>query len=109
MADKSACTSEASKGEIISERMFGEPKGGRRAWVFVLIGCYFFVETIFFREGLFDRLVYLTFGVAVLAFGVADLLPRDRTKLAGLLRIGAIALIVLILFVRVVQLAAFAA
>ncbi len=90
----------------MTEKIFGEPAGGRRAWVFVLIGCYFFVETIFFREGLFDRLVYLTFGVAVLAFGVADLLPRDRTRLAGLLRIGGVGLMVLTLAVRVIQLVA---
>lgn len=70
----------------------------------MLIGCYFFVETIFFREALFERLVYLIFGVAVLAFGIADLLPRNQTRLAGLLRIGGIALMVLTLFVRVIQL-----
>ena len=86
------------------DAVFKEPEGGRRAWVFVLIGCYFFVETIFFREGLFDRLLYLIFGVAVLAFGVADLLPRGQTRLAGLLRIGGLALMVLTLLVRVVQL-----
>ncbi|HEV8045136.1 MAG TPA: hypothetical protein VGP38_08150 [Rubrobacter sp.] len=86
------------------EPVFKEPEGSRRAWVFVLIGCYFFVETIFFREGLFDRLLYLIFGVAVLGFGVADLLPRDQTRLAGLLRIGGLALMVLTLLVRVVQL-----
>lgn len=72
----------------------------------MLIGCYFFVETIFFREGLLDRLVYLIFGVAVLAFGVADLLSRDQTRLAGLLRIGGVALMVLTLAVRVIQLVA---
>ena len=72
----------------------------------MLIGCYFFVEAIFFREGLFDGLVYLTFGVAVLAFGVADLLSRDQTRLAGLLRIGGVALMVLTLAVRVIQLVA---
>ncbi len=86
------------------DAVFKEPEGGRRAWVFVLIGCYFFVETIFFREGLFDRLLYLIFGVAVLAFGIADLLPRNQTRLAGLLRIGGLALMVLTLLVRVVQL-----
>jgi hypothetical protein len=92
----------------VRDAIFKEPEGGRRAWLLVLIGCYFLIETAFFREGFLDRLVYLTFGVAVLAFGVADLLPRDRTNLAGLLRIGGVALIVLPLFVRVVQLAALA-
>jgi hypothetical protein len=92
----------------VRDAIFKEPEGGRRAWLLVLIGCYFLIETVFFREGFLNRLVYLTFGVAVLAFGVADLLPRDRTKLAGLLRIGGVALIVLPLFVRVVQLAALA-
>ena len=70
----------------------------------MLIGCYFFIEAIFFRDGLFDRLLYLIFGVAVLAFGIADLLPRNQTRLAGLMRIGGLALMVLTLFVRVVQL-----
>jgi len=88
------------------ENLFKGPEGGRRAWVFVLIACYFFIETIFFREGLFDRLVYLIFGFAVLAFGVADLLPRNQTRLAGLLRIGGIALMVLTLAVRALQLVA---
>ena len=87
-------------------KLFREPEGGRRAWIFVLIGCYFFVETVFFREGLFDRLLYLIFGLAVLAFGVADLLPRDQTRLAVLLRVGGLALMVLTLAVRVVQLVA---
>ncbi len=88
----------------MTEKLFKEPEGGRRAWVFVLIGCYFFVETIFFREGLFDRLLYLVFGAAVLVFGVADLLPRNQTRLAGLMRIGGLALMVLTLFVRLIQL-----
>lgn len=87
--------------------IFKEPEGGRRAWVFVLIGCYFFVETIFFREELFDRLVYLAFGVGVLGLGVADLLPRGWVRLAGLLRIGGIALMVLALAIRLIQLAVF--
>ncbi|MGH3148241.1 MAG: hypothetical protein ACRDTR_20860 [Rubrobacter sp.] len=84
--------------------LFREPEGGRRAWVFVLISCYFFVETIFFREGFLDRLLYLIFGLAVLAFGAADLLPRDGTRQAGLLRVGGLALMVLTLSVRVIQL-----
>lgn len=88
------------------EKLFKEPEGGLRAWVFLLIGCFFFVETIFFREGFFERLLYLIFGVAVLAFGVADLLPRNQIRLAGLLRIGGIALMVLTLAVRILQLVA---
>jgi hypothetical protein len=91
------------------DRPFREPAGRRRAWIFVLIAGYFFVETIFFREQLFDRLVYLVFGVAVLSFGAADLLPQGRTRFAGSLRICGIALIVLVLFVRVAQLLATAA
>ena len=75
----------------------------------MLIGCYFLVETTFFREGLSDRLVYLAFGIAVLGFGVSDLLPRDRTWLARSLRIGGGALIVLALGVRIVQLVGLAA
>ena len=88
------------------DAVFKEPEGGWRAWVFLLIGCYFFIETIFFREGLFERLVYLIFGVAILAFGAADLLPRDRTRLAGPLRIGGAGLMVLTLAVRIIQLVA---
>ena len=61
----------------------------------VLIGCYFLVETIFFREGVFDRLLYFVFGVAALTFGIADLLPRSQTRLAGLMRISGSGLIVL--------------
>jgi hypothetical protein len=92
----------------VTSKIFKEPGGGRRAWVFLLIACYFFVETIFFREGLFDRLAYLTFGTAVLGFGLAEILPRDRTRLAGALRIGGVALMVLTMVVRAVQLTAFA-
>jgi hypothetical protein len=44
--------------------------------------------------------------VAALGFGAAELLPRDRTRLAGLLRIGGVGLMVLTLAVRVVQLVA---
>ena len=64
------------------------------------------VETLFFREGLFERLVYLVFGVAVLGFGVADILPRGQTRIAGLLRVAGVAFVVLALFVRVFQLVA---
>ena len=86
------------------EQIFKEPAGGRRAWLLLLIGCYFLIETMFFREGLSDRLVFLAFGIAVLGLGVADLLPQNRTGVAGSLRIGGGALIVLALAVRVVQL-----
>jgi hypothetical protein len=41
----------------------------------VRIGCYFFVEATLFRQVFFERLVYLTFGIAVLAFGAAALDP----------------------------------
>ena len=91
----------------MTDRIFKEPEGGRRAWVFLLIAGYFFVETVFFREGLFDRLAYLTFGVAVLGFGLAELAPRNRTGLAGALRIGGVVLMALTLAVRAVQLIAF--
>jgi hypothetical protein len=93
----------------MTQRLFKEPEGGRRAWIFVLIGCYFLIETVFFRRELSDRLAYLIFGVAVLSFGAAEFLPRDRTRLAGLLRIGGITLMVLILAIRATQLALFAA
>jgi hypothetical protein len=93
----------------MTERIFKEPEGGRRAWIFVLIGCYFLIETVFFRRELSDRIAYLIFGVAVLSFGVAEFMPRDRTRLAGLLRIGGITLMVLVVATRVVQLVAFTA
>ncbi len=85
--------------------LFKEPEGGLRAWVFVLIGCYFLVETLFFRELFFERLVYLIFGIAVLGFGAADLLPRGQARLAGLLRVEGLALMVIALLVRILQLA----
>ena len=86
------------------EKVCREPEGGPRAWVFLLIACYFLIETVFFREGLADRLVYLTFGLAVLGFGLVELVPRNRTRLAGALRMGGVALMVLILAVRATQL-----
>lgn len=69
--------------------VFKEPEGERRAWVFVLKAGYFLLESIFFRESVFDRLVYLTFGAAVLEFGLSEFMSRDRAWLAGTLRIGA--------------------
>jgi hypothetical protein len=92
----------------MTQRIFGEPEGGLRARIFVLIVCYFFVETVFFREGFLDRLTFLAFGLAVLGFGLADLLPRHRTRHAGLLRLGAVALMVVALSIRAIQLAAWA-
>lgn len=85
-------------------RIFKEPEGGWRAWAFVLIACYFFVETAFFREGISERLVYLAFGLAVLGFGLAELAPRGRTGLASALRVAGVALMVLTLAARVLQL-----
>jgi hypothetical protein len=93
----------------MTERIFKEPEGGWRAWTFVLIGCYFLVEAAFFRRDLADRIAYLIFGCSVLSFGVAEFMPRDRTGLAGLLRIGGITLMVLVFALRAVQLAFFAA
>ncbi len=86
------------------EKIFKEPEGGRRAWIFILIASYFLLETAFLREELSDKLAYLTFGVAVLGFGLAELVPRDRTRLAGTLRICGAVLMVAILVVRAVQL-----
>ena len=88
----------------MTNKIFKEPEGGKRAWVFMLIACYFAIETVFFRESLSDRLAYLTFGLAVLGFGLAELLPRNRTTLAGALRICGVGLMVAILAVRAVQL-----
>ena len=82
--------------------VFKEPAGGMRPWLLVLIGCYFFVETIFFREGLSDRLVFAAFGAALLCMGVADLLPRSKTMLAGWLRLACVALIVTVFVAQVV-------
>ncbi len=88
----------------MTSRIFKEPEGGKRAWAFILIAAYFFVETVFFRDEVLDRLVYLAFGAAVLGFGLAELVPRSRTGLAGALRMGAMTLMVLILVARAVQL-----
>ena len=88
----------------MTDKIFREPEGGPRAWVFLLIAAYFLVETVFFRDGLSDKLAYLTFGLAVLGFGLAELVPRDRTGLAGALRMGGVALMVLVLAVRAAQL-----
>lgn len=92
----------------MKEKPFEGAEGGRRSWVFMLIACYFVVETIFFRESLFDRLAYLTFGLAVLGFGLADLVARNRTTLAGALRTCGVGLMVVILAVRAVQLITYA-
>ena len=88
----------------MTDKIFKEPEGGPRAWVFLLIACYFLVETVFFREDLSERLAYLTFGLAVLGLGLAELVPRGPTRLPGALRMGAVALMVLILAVRALQL-----
>jgi hypothetical protein len=98
----------AWRGEVLRRKIFKEPEGSRRAWVFLLIACYFFVETVFFREDLSERLAYLAFGVAVLGFGLAEFVPRDRTGLAGTLRMCSAGLMVVILAVRAVQLITFA-
>lgn len=89
----------------MTDGIFRGPGGGRRAWIFLLIAGYFLVEIVFFREGASDRLVYLVFGLAVLGLGLAELVPRDRAGLAGMLRIGGGILVVLALVVRVAQLA----
>lgn len=82
--------------------VFKEPAGGTRPWLLVLIGCYFFVETIFFRDSLSDKLVFAVFGVALLCMGAADLLPKDKTKLAGWLRVACVGLIIIVFVAQVV-------
>ena len=92
----------------MKEKVFERPEDGRRAWVFMLIACYFVVETIFFRESLSERLASLTFGLAVLGFGLAEFVPRNRTTLAGALRRCGVGLMAVILAVRAVQLITYA-
>lgn len=50
----------------MTDETFEEPGGGWRAWVSLLIAGYFLVGMVFPREGSFDRLAYLAFGIAVL-------------------------------------------
>lgn len=62
----------------------------------LMAGC-FVVETISFRERLPERLAYPT-------FGMAELVPRNRTALAGVLRMCGVGLMGAILAARAVQL-----
>lgn len=82
-------------------RLFREPQRGRFHVLLVLIGL-FNLAYGFFGAGTLGRslqLVIIALGAWILLTGAAELLPRNRRLIAGLLRIGsyvALALVVIV-------------
>jgi len=80
----------------IKTRLFREPHGGKLHWITVGVGMAAVVLSLSGWFGGQDTLFYLFLGLFVGLFGAAEVLPKNRTQAAGVLRISA--LISMILF-----------
>jgi hypothetical protein len=78
-----------SPSEIIRHMLFSEPRGGWQSWILFLVVTgsvfiWFIIDPIFFTQ-------YGYFFVPLLSISwfesLAEILPRDQWKLAGILRI----------------------
>lgn len=71
----------------MNEDWFREPEGGKRHWLTVAVGV---VDIILVVAGWYGSgaLLFLFGGFWLIGLGGAELLPPDRTRAAGLLRIG---------------------
>jgi hypothetical protein len=83
----------------IKREIFREPRQGAFYWVLVLLGCADFAYGLFSSLSSQARPLILAVSLMILLMGAAEVLPRSRTILAGLLRIGSI---VAILFMVIV-------
>lgn len=78
---------------MIQRVLFREPSGRANFWLVVAIGVF----NLF--RGLSGEAGTLLLGVGLVAIGAAELIPRDRTTAAGILRItGLLALLLSLLF-----------
>jgi hypothetical protein len=98
---------ENSKLRAIKRAIFREPRRGAFFWIALLFGCALLVLNLFFPTG--SELLRLTnIGTAamILLLGASEVLSRNRTMLAGLLRMGGVAAIALLWLVGILRLVA---
>jgi hypothetical protein len=92
-------TRENSSLQAIRRALFREPRRRARDWFVVLGGCVAIIGGLFgpfFGErDLFSLVGSIGLGLWLLLLGAAELLPRNLTTLAGLLRVGSIVIILL--------------
>jgi len=91
----------------VKRELFREPRGGRCPWVWLLIGCIAIVIGLFFYsplEGQFPQAPLVAIGLMFVFQGAVKVLPRDRTTIAGGLRVGQFLAIVYVLVVMVAYL-----
>lgn len=84
-----------------ARRLFREPRGGRFNFLLVLIGLSDLAYG-FFGAGTLGRslqFVIIALGTWILLTGAAELLPRNQTLIAGLLRIGGYVALTLVVIV----------
>ena len=71
------------------EDLFRAPRRGVRYWVALFGGCLEIFFTFLLPIGNWvTRLVFVCVGAMLIFLGVAEVLPRNQTTLAGLLRIA---------------------
>lgn len=75
----------------IKESLFREPGHGKRSWLPVLFGSLLIIGglTSFLGGNLFNRSMFIALGFMGLFLGSAELLPKNWTVLAGMLRVAA--------------------
>ena len=91
-----------SEMQGIKGTLFREPRQGVFYWVVMLFGCADLAYGLLFSSSTQARPLLLVIGLMIFLVGAAEILPRSRATLAGLLRIGGLvaALLAVILVIR---------
>lgn len=75
----------------LKTHLFAEPRGGRIYWLHLVLGLVIVaLGTAWFvvDAALLPSPVFIPLGVAIACLGAAEQLPRDRTRVAAILRTG---------------------
>lgn len=79
--------------ERLKDDVFAEPRGGKLPWVQLTFGLIVVLVALGIRFDLVaaDRwLRFVTLGVSLLCLGGAEIIPRNRNRTAGVLRISSV-------------------
>lgn len=92
--------------EYVKEEIFREPHRSWRYWLILFGGCFVILFALSYPlDNWAVRSLFSIMGLMLIFSGAAELLPRNQTTLAGLLRIGHfVALFSMILLIGILSL-----
>ena len=79
---------------VYPRMLFREPDERKGGLVFIFLSFICFIGLVYFGALLDGPYTLHFFGISLALLGFAEVLPTDRRHLAGLLRIGAISILV---------------